>query len=126
MPIAIIVALEWLLAGGGCLFSAAGVGHVEDGANWLELATFGVMGFACLPCIGLIKEILGTEAIFLVGLGRFLCHWCDTIHTGRQTSGLARGVAFVRHGRGGHTLVLRVSLYRTLLPMGRKRSTEMT
>ncbi|CAH0378839.1 unnamed protein product [Pelagomonas calceolata] len=69
VPIAIIVALEWLLAGGGCLFSAAGVGMSKTETNWLELATFGVMGFACLPCIGLIKEILGTEAIFLVGLG---------------------------------------------------------
>jgi channel protein (hemolysin III family) len=69
VPIAIIVALEWLLAGGGCLFSAAGVGMSKTETNWLELATFGVMGFACLPCIGLIKELLGPEALFLVGLG---------------------------------------------------------
>ena len=69
VPIAIIVALEWLLAGGGCLFSAAGVGLSKTETNWVELATFGVMGFACLPCLGLIQELLGPEAFFLVGLG---------------------------------------------------------
>ena len=42
---------------------------VEDGDELVELATFGVMGFACLPCLGLIQEIAGAGGLLLVGLG---------------------------------------------------------
>ena len=86
--------------------SARGVGHEQNRDQLVELATFGVMGFACLPCAGLIKEILGRRhlpqawwSFYVIGVIPFIL--ADK-HPGWQWSGTSSSC------RGRDALVLRL------------------